>query len=153
MDFALILLIALVLTGAVALWDRLLGTGKRSHSVDTGRSTISDTDKIVTREKSSRSIVVEYARAFFPVILLVFVLRSFVVEPFRIPSGSMLPTLYVGDFILVDKFRYGIRLPIVNIKIFPMGLPERGEVMVFGENGILHFLTHSRDLGAIPPQK
>ena len=131
MDFALILFIALVLTGAVALWGRLRGTGKRTTSVGTGRSTISETDKIVTKEKSSPSIVVEYARAFFPVILLVFVLRSFVVEPFRIPSGSMLPTLYIGDFILVDKFRYGIRLPIVNLRIFPTGSPKRGEVMVF----------------------
>ena len=84
MDFALILFIALVLTGAVALWDRLRVTGKLNTSVGTGRSAFSDTDKIVTKEKSSPSIVVEYARAFFPVILLVFVLRSFVVEPFRI---------------------------------------------------------------------
>jgi signal peptidase I len=130
-DFALILLIALVLTGAVMLWDRLLGAGKRTTSEDTGRSTISDAGKIVTNGKSSPSIVVEYARAFFPVILLVFVLRSFVVEPFRIPSGSMLPTLYVGDFILVEKFRYGIRLPIVHKTILPTGSPQRGDVMVF----------------------
>ena len=131
MDFSLILFIALVLTGVVALWDRLLGSGKRTTSAGTGRSNASDTDELVTKGKAGLSIIVEYARAFFPVILLVFVLRSFVVEPFRIPSGSMLPTLYIGDFILVDKFRYGIRLPIVNLRIFPTGSPKRGEVMVF----------------------
>jgi signal peptidase I len=74
---------------------------------------------------------VEYSKSFFPVILIVFVLRSFLVEPFKIPSGSMLPTLLVGDFILVNKFTYGIRLPIVNVKILDINLPARGEVMVF----------------------
>ena len=131
MDFALILFIALVLTGVVALWDRFLGSGKRANGEETSRSAVSDTGELATKEKAGPSIIVEYARAFFPVILLVFVLRSFVVEPFRIPSGSMLPTLYIGDFILVDKFRYGIRLPIVNLRIFPTGSPKRGEVMVF----------------------
>ena len=131
MDFALILFIALVLTGVVALWDRLLGSGRRTTNARIERSTVSDTGESVTKVKSGPSIIVEYARAFFPVILLVFVLRSFVVEPFRIPSGSMLPTLFIGDFILVDKFRYGIRLPIVNLRIFPTGSPKRGEVMVF----------------------
>ena len=75
--------------------------------------------------------VVEYARAFFPVLLIVFALRSFVVEPFRIPSGSMLPTLQIGDFILVNKFKYGIRLPIVDEKILEVESPEHGDVMVF----------------------
>nr|WP_275983299.1 signal peptidase I [Propionivibrio soli] len=74
---------------------------------------------------------VEYGASFFPVILLVFVLRSFVVEPFKIPSGSMIPTLQVGDFILVNKFTYGIRLPVINKKIIDVGEPKRGDVMVF----------------------
>jgi len=74
---------------------------------------------------------VEYGASFFPVILIVFVLRSFVVEPFKIPSGSMIPTLEVGDFILVNKWTYGIRLPIINRKIVDINDPERGEVMVF----------------------
>jgi signal peptidase I len=76
-------------------------------------------------------VYVEYARAFFPVILIVFLIRSFVVEPFRIPSGSMLPSLYIGDFILVNKFSYGIRLPVANTKIMDTGRPRRGDVMVF----------------------
>ena len=74
---------------------------------------------------------VEYGASFFPVILIVFVLRSFIVEPFKIPSASMLPTLHVGDFILVNKFTYGIRLPVVNKKIIDINEPQRGDVMVF----------------------
>jgi len=74
---------------------------------------------------------VEYSVSFFPVILIVFLLRSFLVEPFKIPSSSMVPTLLVGDFILVNKFTYGIRLPVINKKIVPLGEPERGDVMVF----------------------
>ncbi|MGH8741324.1 MAG: signal peptidase I, partial [Burkholderiales bacterium] len=74
---------------------------------------------------------VEYSVSFFPVILIVFVLRSFLVEPFKIPSSSMVPTLLVGDFILVNKFTYGIRLPVINVKIVELGNPQRGDVMVF----------------------
>ena len=74
---------------------------------------------------------VEYPKSFFPVILVVFLLRSFLVEPFKIPSGSMLPTLLIGDFILVNKFTYGIRLPVINVKVMDVNEPRRGEVMVF----------------------
>ena len=74
---------------------------------------------------------VEYSKSFFPVILVVFLLRSFLVEPFKIPSGSMIPTLLVGDFILVNKFTYGIRLPVMNQKVLEVNEPQRGEVMVF----------------------
>jgi len=76
-------------------------------------------------------VVVEYARSFFPVILAVLLLRSFLVEPFRIPSGSMMPTLLVGDFILVNKFAYGLRLPVLYTKFLDIGNPERGDVVVF----------------------
>jgi signal peptidase I len=75
--------------------------------------------------------VVEYARSFFPIFLIVLVLRSFVAEPFRIPSGSMMPTLLIGDFILVNKYGYGIRLPIIDTKIVDLGYPKRGDVIVF----------------------
>jgi signal peptidase I len=74
---------------------------------------------------------VEYSASFFPVILIVFVMRSFIVEPFKIPSSSMVPTLLVGDFILVNKFTYGIRLPVIDRKIVSLGFPQRGDVMVF----------------------
>ena len=74
---------------------------------------------------------IDYTAGLFPVICIVFLLRSFLFEPFRIPSGSMLPTLHIGDFILVNKFDYGVRLPVANLKIIPVGSPERGDVVVF----------------------
>ena len=76
-------------------------------------------------------IIVEYARSFFPIVLVVLLLRSFLVEPFRIPSGSMMPTLLIGDFILVNKFVYGIRLPVLHTKVVEMGEPKRGDIVVF----------------------
>jgi signal peptidase I len=83
-------------------------------------------------ESSAREpVVVEYAKSFFPVLLVVFVLRSFLVEPFQIPSSSMVPTLEVGDYILVNKYTYGIRLPVVRTKVWALNEPQRGDVMVF----------------------
>jgi signal peptidase I len=76
-------------------------------------------------------VLVDYARSFFPIFLIVLILRSFLVEPFRIPSGSMIPTLLIGDFILVNKYDYGIRLPLINEKIIEIGSPKRGDVVVF----------------------
>lgn len=76
-------------------------------------------------------VVVEYARSFFPVFFIVLILRSFVVEPFRIPSASMMPTLLIGDFILVNKFDYGLRWPVLNSKFISNNLPERGDIVVF----------------------
>ncbi|AAZ98041.1 peptidase S26A, signal peptidase I [Thiobacillus denitrificans ATCC 25259] len=112
MNFALILFVALVVTGGIWLLDALLL--KRG------------------RDKDAREpLLVEYAKSFFPVILIVFGLRSFLVEPFKIPSGSMMPTLLIGDFILVNKYTYGIRLPVINKKIVQLNNPERGDVMVF----------------------
>ena len=112
MNFALFLLILLLVTGLVWLLDKLW---LRKH-----------------RAKDARQPWwVEYSISFFPVILIVFLLRSFLVEPFKIPSSSMVPTLLVGDFILVNKFTYGIRLPVANRKIVPLHDPQRGDVMVF----------------------
>jgi signal peptidase I len=82
-------------------------------------------------EKASEPVVVEYAKSFFPVLLVVFVLRSFLVEPFQIPSSSMVPTLLIGDYILVNKFTYGIRLPVLRTKVLAVNDPKRGDVMVF----------------------
>ena len=112
MNFALFLLILLVVTGAVWLLDRFVLRKQRG------------TD-------ARQPWWVEYSISFFPVILIVFLLRSFLVEPFKIPSSSMVPTLLVGDFILVNKYTYGIRLPVVNRKIVELGRPDRGDVMVF----------------------
>jgi len=82
-------------------------------------------------EVAREPLVVEYSRSFFPVLLVVFVLRSFLVEPFQIPSTSMVPTLEVGDYILVNKYTYGIRLPVLRTKVLPLNEPKRGDVMVF----------------------
>lgn len=112
MNFPLILFLALVITGGIWLLDRLFLAKSRAA-------------------EAKLPLLVDYSKSFFPVILIVFVLRSFLVEPFKIPSGSMLPTLLVGDFILVNKFTYGIRLPVINQKIIPLGDPKRGDVMVF----------------------
>ena len=89
----------------------------------------------VVEEKGKKVLqlppLVDYAHSFFPIFLIVILLRGFVVEPFRIPSGSMMPTLLVGDFILVNKFSYGLRLPVTKTKIMEIGDPQRGDVVVF----------------------
>ncbi|MBN8799999.1 MAG: signal peptidase I, partial [Stenotrophomonas nitritireducens] len=80
---------------------------------------------------SEEPALVDYSRAFFPVLAVVLILRSFIAEPYKIPSSSMMPNLLIGDFILVNKFAYGIRLPITNTKVIPTGEPSRGDVVVF----------------------
>ena len=112
MNFALILFCLLLASGAIWAADVFVFSKRRAAN-------------------AKDPWWVEYGASFFPVILLVFVLRSFAVEPFKIPSGSMIPTLEVGDFILVNKFAYGIRLPVINKKIIDIGDPQRGDVMVF----------------------
>ena len=112
MNFALILFLLTVATGAIWLLDRAVLAPRRSP--DAGEPGW-----------------VEYSKSFFPVLLIVFLLRSFLAEPFKIPSSSMRPTLEVGDFILVNKFGYGIRLPIIEKKILPIADPQRGDVVVF----------------------
>jgi signal peptidase I len=112
LNFALFLLILLIVTGAVWLLDKYWLRRTRGRD-------------------ARQPWWVEYSISFFPVILIVFLLRSFLVEPFKIPSSSMVPTLLVGDFILVNKYAYGIRLPVANRKIVQLGNPERGDVMVF----------------------
>ena len=82
-------------------------------------------------DEAAEPVVVDYSKAFFPILAVVLILRSFVAEPFRIPSNSMMPTLLTGDFILVNKFKYGLRLPINNHKVVALGEPQRGDVVVF----------------------
>jgi signal peptidase I len=129
MDFALIMVIVLAATGLIWLFDRLVSAPRRermAQTIERGGGSAEEAQKA-----RKEPVYVEYARAFFPVILLVFLVRSFVVEPFRIPSGSMLPSLLVGDFILVNKFSYGIRVPVLNRKILGSGTPSRGDIVVF----------------------
>ncbi len=112
MWFALFMIIILLVTGLVWLLDKLFWEKKRAAG---------DEDPVI----------VEYSKSFFPVILIVFVIRSFIVEPFKIPSGSMIPTLLVGDYILVNKYTYGIRVPILNNTVVEMDHPKHGDVVVF----------------------
>ena len=112
MNFALILFILVVITGIIWCINHFWARKKRPAD-------------------APDPWWVEYGGSFFPVILAVFLLRSFLVEPFKIPSGSMIPTLLVGDFILVNKYTYGVRLPVINKKIFELNTPQRGDVVVF----------------------
>lgn len=116
LDFEIILFYATLITGLIALFDIIFLAPKR---------------KSVGGKEAKMPLIMDYARSFFPILLLVFLLRSFLVEPFRIPSGSLEPTLLMGDFIAVNKFDYGVRLPIVHKRIFGTGTPKRGDIMVF----------------------
>jgi signal peptidase I len=108
----------MLVTGVIWLFDSLFLVGGRRRRSANGGS-------------SREPILVEYAKSFFPILVLVVVLRSFLFEPFRIPSGSMMPTLLQGDFIFVNKFAYGLRLPVINSRIVEIGEPQRGDVVVF----------------------
>ncbi|QET01092.1 signal peptidase I [Cupriavidus pauculus] len=147
MNFALILFVLVVITGIAWVADKLVFERQRRSvaqlalaEFDANRSQLAtthggaelDTSRArLAEEKMRQPWWLEYSASFFPVILAVFVLRSFVVEPFKIPSGSMIPTLLIGDFILVNKYDYGIRLPVINKKVMNVGEPQRGDVMVF----------------------
>jgi signal peptidase I len=147
MNFALILFVLVVVTGIAWVADKLVFIPQRRRAADAAVAEFdrqqarigerfADENAAQTRarlrdEKLRQPWWLEYSASFFPVILVVFVVRSFVVEPFKIPSGSMVPTLLVGDFILVNKFEYGIRLPIMNTKITQGRPVARGDVVVF----------------------
>lgn len=119
-DFSLLLVALTGFTGLVWLFDSLFLKRRRM-------------DRAVQKNIGvpRDPIVIEYSRSLFPVLLIVLLFRSFLFEPFKIPSGSMIPTLLVGDFIVVNKFAYGLRLPVVHNKIVPVGEPQRGDVVVF----------------------
>lgn len=123
LNFAAVLLIFTVITGVIWFWDLIRGRRASATSAPGSSAT--------PAEPKVEPAWLEIAKSFFPVILIVFMVRSFLIEPFKIPSGSMIPTLLIGDFILVNKFTYGIRLPVANKKIVPINQPQRGDVMVF----------------------
>lgn len=140
-DFPLILVVLVVLTGLIWLVDRVMLFPRRMASVEDFKQRKSTSPSDSHKQDASfeetvetlkrEHIIVEYSISFFPVLLLVLVLRSFLVEPFQIPTGSMIPTLAIGDFILVNKYAYGIRLPVLGTKIIGVGEPKNGDVMVF----------------------
>jgi signal peptidase I len=113
-DFSFILVALALATGLIWAADRWLLAPRRA-----------------AQGGGKEPLLVDYARSFFPVILIVLVLRSFLYEPFRIPSDSMMPTLIHGDFIFVNKWKYGLRLPVLNTRVLDVGRPARGDVIVF----------------------
>lgn len=132
MDFATVMVIALAVCGVIWALDARLWAPRRREALESASAAAGGQLKEEDQRRIAKEpLLVEYARSFFPVILIVLLLRSFLVEPFRIPSGSMIPTLWVGDFILVNKFAYGIRLPVVDMKVIEIGAPRRGDVAVF----------------------
>ncbi len=119
-DFSLVLVLLTGISGLIWLIDALFFKRRRM-------------DRAVQEkvERPREPVLIEYSRSLFPILLIVLIFRSFLFEPFKIPSGSMIPTLLIGDFILVNKYAYGLRLPVTNTKILDIGEPERGDVMVF----------------------
>jgi signal peptidase I len=119
-DFSLLLVLLTLFTGLVWLVDSLFFRRRRM-------------DKAVQQkvQRAREPVIIEYSRSLFPVLLIVLLFRSFLFEPFKIPSGSMIPTLLIGDFILVNKYAYGLRLPVLNSKFLDVGEPQRGDVVVF----------------------
>ena len=140
-NFPLILFLLVFFSGIIWLFDSMFFLRKRNHILqeirakfpkekDWSKKQVSSYEAEV-KKLAREPIIVEYSRAFFPVLLFVFIVRSFIVEPFQIPSSSMVPTLQVGDYILVNKYTYGIRLPVIRTKVFDVTEPQRGDVMVF----------------------
>ena len=117
-DFSFVLVLASLVTGLVWAADAWFLKARRVAAAPAGTL-------------PAEPLLVEYSRSFFPIILVVLLIRSFLFEPFRIPSDSMMPTLLDGDFIFVNKFTYGLRLPVVNTEIVRLGQPDRGDVVVF----------------------
>jgi signal peptidase I len=112
-DFTFYLTLAVIITGLISLLDILFWARKRKQ------------------ENKKVSVIVEYARAFFPVLLLVLIIRSFLFQPYRVPSSSLAPTIVPGDFVAVKQYAYGLRLPVTNTKIVDTGEPKRGQIFLF----------------------
>ena len=146
-NFALLLLLATVVTGIYWLADRFIFLPRRRAAAQAAQDQlerrrselaaqgITQVDPIDARTTTDRLLAqpwwLDWTAGLFPVILIVFLLRSFVFEPFKIPSGSMIPTLLIGDLILVNKFTYGLRLPVANTRLTEGHAVQRGDVVVF----------------------
>src|SRR3972149_5911125 len=121
-DFAAVLVFLTFLSGFIWLFDSLVFSAKRKAiAIESGG----------VEKTPATPLMVDYAKSFFPIFLFVLILRSFIAEPFRIPSASMMPTLLIGDFILVNKYDYGIRLPVLNTLVYRNKAPKRGDIIVF----------------------
>ncbi len=131
-DFALVLVVLTLVAGIGWVIDKVWFAQARNERVKTAQKASPEplSDEQI-RSVENLPTWADLSRSMFPVLAFVLVLRSFIVEPFQIPSGSMIPTLQVGDFILVNKFSYGLRLPVINTKVVPIADPKRGDVVVF----------------------
>lgn len=138
-NFPLILVLLVFGSGLVWLFDSLVLAKPRKQAVAEVESQFAGEDdregnigyQQAIAGAAKEPLLVEYSKSFFPILLLVLVFRSFLYEPFQIPSESMVPTLEVGDFILVNKYTYGLRLPVIRNKVVEINSPKRGDVMVF----------------------
>lgn len=135
-DFSIVLVSLVAFCGMLWALDSALMKRQRLQAIadyqaNQARGRSEDEISKAISDLAREPLVIEYAKSFFPVLLIVLVFRSFLIEPFQIPTGSMIPTLEVGDFILVNKYAYGVRLPIIGTKLVEIDDPERGEVMVF----------------------
>ena len=145
-NFALLLFLATVVTGLYWLAEKFYfwpqrrkaaerlqqdATQRRSELASKGISQVDGSIDEARTKIMQQPWWLDWTAGLFPVIVVVFLLRSFLFEPFKIPSGSMIPTLLVGDLILVNKFHYGVRLPVINLKVLNNNSPQRGDVMVF----------------------
>jgi signal peptidase I len=124
-NFELILFYAVLISGLITLFDVVFFAKKRKLAYE------AETKGLPNPPEMKYPLIIEYARSFFPILLAVFLLRSFLYEPFRIPSSSLEPTLLVGDFVLVNKFDYGVRVPVAHNKLIKTGAPQRGDIFVF----------------------
>ncbi len=127
-DFSALLVFLTFACGLIWLIDSLFFAPDRNKQ---GKNNTKQNETSDRKEELNLPIIVEYAKSFFPVFFIVLILRSFLFEPFKIPSASMMPTLLIGDFILVNKYDYGIRLPVIHNKIINNKIPERGDIVVF----------------------
>lgn len=140
-NLPLILTLAVLITGVIWLIDllffasarkaRVAAVAQQFPAIESADEHRKAAYELAIGEAGKEPVAVEYAKSFFPVLFVVFFLRSFLIEPFQIPSGSMIPTLQVGDFIVVNKFAYGLRVPVLNKTFIPVGKPKHGDVMVF----------------------
>ncbi|MGB1239871.1 MAG: signal peptidase I, partial [Pseudomonadales bacterium] len=134
-DFALVLVVLTALAGVGWLIDKIWFASDRQERVSAAEKAAAEQGGALSKEQlhavENLPAWADMSKSMFPVLAFGLVLRSFIVEPFQIPSGSMLPTLKIGDFILVNKFSYGLRLPVLNTKFIDIGDPQRGDVVVF----------------------
>lgn len=159
-DFSLVLVVAVFVTGLIWGFDLLFLLSGRKKAVSNyakareisaaqlqQRNSLPMSDQNTLSKLEKEPLLVEYSHSFFPVLLLVLVLRSFLMEPFTIPSSSMVPTLRIGDYILVNKFTYGLRLPVIGTEIWANNKPQHGDVMVFKYPGDTHVNYIKRVMG------